>query len=177
MRPIISRHSRRCGAVTIRMMVFLAVSCCPILWLSYVYVNEKLSGGIERHADYTKVDLKAMGYFRFDDRNGTDADIPSKYRTLDGSRVMLEGYMNPLQSAGGTTSEFEFVYNLQICCFNGPPQVQERVVVHVPNYDSVPVYGKVLLQVVGTLHVHVVKDADLVQSVYTLDLEEMRPVE
>jgi hypothetical protein len=177
MQPIISRHSRRCGAVTIRMMGFLAVVSCPIVWLSYIYVSEKLNGGIERHADYTAVELKPMGDFRFDDRNGTDADIPSKYRALDGKRAMLEGFMNPLHSAGDETREFEFVYNVQICCFGAPPQVQERVYVHVPNNGSVPVYLNTFLQVIGVLHVHVVKDAGEVQSVYTLDLEQMRPVE
>jgi len=177
MQPINSRHSRRCGAVTIRMMIFVAVICFPILWLSYVYVNEKLSGGIEHYGDYTKVDLKALGYFRFDDRNGSDADIPSRWRALDGKRVVLEGFMNVRNRASGETREFEFVYNVTICCLGGPPQVQERVYVHVPGNRSVPIDSSSFLQIIGILHVHVVKDGGAVQSVYTLDLEQMRPME
>ncbi len=49
-----------------------------------------------RHAlapGYADVDLRSLGYFPFDGRSGTDADIPKRWRKLDGKRVALEGFM------------------------------------------------------------------------------------
>ena len=157
--------------VNIRLLAFLAIICTPILWGAYVGARTFFNNGVEDHGDYKKVDLKALGFFQFDQNNGTIADVPNAFRKLDGQRVMLEGFMWTPSSAA-RVKDFQFVYNVNKCCFSGPPLVQERVFVHIPNGKSLPLISD-YVRVVGTLHVDVKKNEDgVITSVYTMDLEK-----
>src|ERR1700733_1693738 len=115
--------------INVRLIVFLAIVAAPFVGFLYAFVN--YNGGIQHTRDGLLVDLKALGNFEFDQNDGTIANVPPKYRELDGKKVVLEGFMYSRLSSVGT-GNFEFVYNVQKCCFNGPPQVQERVFVMVP---------------------------------------------
>jgi hypothetical protein len=156
-----------------RLVVFVAALCIPFAWMGYTLLSESLSNGIHQHGDYTYVDLKSLGQFPFNDQTGVLTDVPKDYRQLDGKRVELKGMMWTPASAGGAVSEFQLVYNIQKCCFNGPPQVQERVFVHFHKrfnwYDQ-------LVTVTGKLHVRLKKnDMGSIYSVYDLDLEDVQP--
>jgi hypothetical protein len=166
------KHRRR-GAISFRLIIFLAIVSFPFCWFGYVILNQTLTGGIQRHGDYSEVDLKSLGNFPLDGSNGTVNDIPSRWRDLDGKRVLLEGFMYAPNAAGYQVNDFQFVYNISKCCFNGPPLVQERVFVSAPK-GGVPYYSD-LVRVVGTLHVSVVKEAGIIKSVYTLDLDKVDP--
>lgn len=163
-------HSRRRGRINARLIIFLAIVSFPFFWFAYVFVNQTLTGGIQHHGDFAEVDLKSLGNFPLDGNNGTLNDIPSRWRELDGKRVMLEGFMYAPNAAGYQVNDFQFVYNISKCCFNGPPLVQERVFVNAPK--GAPYYSD-LAKVVGTLHVTVVKEAGIIKSVYTLDMEKI----
>jgi hypothetical protein len=79
-------------------------------------------------------------------------------------------------SAADEVNNFQFVYNIQKCCFGGPPRVQERVFITVPNRGTVPYYGQ-LVRCTGTLHVGVHKnDAGVADTVYTMDLQNASPL-
>ena len=95
--------------------------------MALVFARGLYNKGIEWHGDYADVDLKAMGNFPFSPAAGTRDDVPARWRALDGKRVQLEGFMWSPVSAGTRGTEFQFVYNINICCIGGPPQVQERV--------------------------------------------------
>jgi hypothetical protein len=162
-------------SINFRLIAFLAIVAMPFLWFAYIFINQTLTGGIERGADFAKVDLKSLGYFEFDQSNGTINDVPRKWRELDGQKVQLEGFM--WASTGAQRArDFEFVYNITKCCFSGPPQVQERVYVHVPNNrPPMPLYGD-FMRITGILHVKVVNQDGVIKSVYSLDLEDAKPV-
>ncbi len=83
---------------------------------------------------------------------------------------------NP-QSAGDQANEFQFVYNVNKCCFNGPPLVQERVYAHSRN--DMPIYSMFdCAKVVGILHVRVVRHKDgSIHSVFDLDVQHVAPYE
>lgn len=152
-----------------RLFLFIAVISTPFIWATYAGARLLLNGGIEDMGSYKKVDLKALGYFNFSDINGTINDVPARYRNLDGQKVALEGFMFSQKSAL-RLHDFEFVYNRQICCFKGPPLVQERVFVHssiaLPYVDSE-------CRVVGTLHVRLEKnEVGTITSVYTMDVDK-----
>jgi hypothetical protein len=88
---------------------------------------------------------------------------------------MLQGYMYGPEDAGAKGRRFQFVYNVTKCCFSGPPQVQERVFV-VAKKD-IPIYDMyTFAEVVGTLHVRVIKDptSGKITSVYDLDCESAK---
>jgi hypothetical protein len=167
------RIHRSRGAISARLILFLAIVSFPFCWFGYVILNQTLTGGIQRHGDYSEVDLKSLGNFPLDGSNGSLNDIPSRWRDLNGKRVLLEGFMYAPNAAGYQVNDFQFVYNISKCCFNGPPQVQERVFV-TASKGAVPYYSD-LVRVVGTLHVNVAKEAGIIKSVYTLDLEKVDP--
>ena len=76
------------------------------------------------------------------------------------------------RSAAPEINDFQFVYSITKCCFNGPPLVQERVFAHTADGSRVPYYGD-LVKIVGTLHVKVEKDAGVVTSIYTIDVDNI----
>ena len=173
--PKTSRKPTLLQRLNFRMVVFLAVIGAPIGWIVYQYVAAALNGGVHQTAEGAEVDLKALGNFPFDDHAGTVANIPPKWRALDGKKVILEGFMYAGMSASDEINNFQFVYNIQKCCFGGPPRVQERVFVTVPNGGAVPYYGS-LVRCSGTLHVGVHKnDGGVTDTVFTMDLQKVTP--
>jgi hypothetical protein len=149
---------------------FLLFGC-----FGYTILSEVLTHGIHQHGDYTSVDLKSMGQFPFSEQNGLLTDVPKDYRSLDGKRVELKGKMFQLHAAGSHVLEFQLVYDIQKCCFSGPPQVQERVFVHFKNDKPIQWYDQ-LVAVTGVLHVHLKRnDQGTIVSVYDMDMENLAP--
>lgn len=141
----------------------------------YTILSDVLTHGIHQHGNYISAELKPLGQFPFDEQNGLLTDVPKDYRALDGKRVELKGMMWQLQSAGPNVAQFQLVYNIQKCCFNGPPLVQERVFVHLPRDKKIRWYDQ-LVSCVGTLHVRLKRDDQgTVRSVYDMDLDSLAP--
>lgn len=163
--------------LNIRMIVFLAVVLGLIAYPTYIYVNFLITGGIENYGNYLKVDLKALGQYPFPADNGTTADVPAKWRALDGKQVLLQGEVWAPNEAGNHMSNFELVYSIANCCFGGPPKVQERVFAHVPQEMRVPNLSYSFANVYGKLHVKVIKDHGVVTSVYNLDVTKIERID
>lgn len=160
--------------VNLRLLVLLAVISVPFLYFGYVIVNDAVTGGIRDRGDRVEVDLKRLGFFPFDPVNDTIENVPKDFRALNGKRVELVGEMWAPNEASNNVRQFELVYSIAKCCFGGPPKVQERVFVRVPDGQRVPYYrGDV--RVVGTLRVDVKKDAGTAVSLYTMDVERVEP--
>ena len=129
------------------------------------------NGGVEDHGNYKVVDLKALGNFNFDQAAGGINDVPAHFRKLDGECVQLTGFMWSPSSAA-QLKDFQFVYNVAKCCFNGPPLVQERVFAHIlPGSRPLP-YVDNYVKLTGVIHVDVKKQDGVITSVYTLDVEK-----
>ncbi|MDB5329785.1 MAG: hypothetical protein JWP03_936 [Phycisphaerales bacterium] len=159
-----------------RLAIMLAVLGLAFVYLLYLPIHAQLSKGLEHHSGYDAVDLKELGNFVFDQNNGTVDDVPKRWRELDGKRVVLEGFMFDVQAAGPRLGKFQFVYNIQKCCFNGPPLVQERVFAHVPKSHEVE-WVDGFTRLTGVLHVKVKKSDDgTITSVYTVDVEKAEPI-
>jgi len=162
--------------VNLRMLVFVGVVLFLLGWPTYTFLSESLTGGIHNRGSYSEVDLKAMGQFDFSPTGGTMADVPPKYRALDGHKVLLEGEIYNPTSAGNDLTDFQLVYSIQKCCFNGPPRVQERIFCSVPR-GSLKYGGGIYHKVIGTLHVTCKQDpktGDVVE-VYHLDADNVEP--
>jgi hypothetical protein len=159
-----------------RMIFFIAFVLLLVGYPVYWLVKMQVTGGVEKVAGgYTYVDLKAMSTFTFDQANGTIDDIPAKWRALDGAKVVLHGEMWQPTGAGPTVENFELVYSIAKCCFSGPPQIQHFV--HAKAKPGAKLgYYQGTVEVKGTLHVNVKKDAGAVTSVYQLDVESVTPV-
>jgi len=144
------------------------VLCYPI----YYVLDAAVTHGIHHRGQLLDVDMKAMSDFNLDQINGMTTDIPSFYRALDGKRVELAGEMWVPGSAGGPVDQFDLVYSIMNCCFNGPPRVQHFVKATVLPGHRVE-YTRGIVNVIGTLHVGVEKVGSQIGSVYRLDVEQV----
>lgn len=161
--------------VNVRLMVFLAVIAVPFLLIAGLFIRNAMSGGVIDRGGYKDVDLKALGNFPFSNLGGTIQDVPEQFRKLDGQKVRLTGFMYSPEAAGDYGNRFEFVYNVNKCCFNGPPQVHERVFCKAKRGS--PIFENwVFVETIGTLHVRLVRDPEtqVIKSVYDLDVETVR---
>src|ERR1035441_1371618 len=89
--PYTQLRPRQPKRLNLRLIIFLAaVSAIPLLLVAG-YINYELRAGIQHSGNLDIVDLKALGFFPFDQQNGTINEVPHKWRALDGKRVQLEG--------------------------------------------------------------------------------------
>lgn len=136
-----------------------------------------IQGGVVSAGDHYKVELKQMSSFEMDQVSGTVADVPPRFRELDGKRVILEGEVAPTAEGADKIRSFLLCYSVQQCCFTGPPKAQHFVKCSSPTGRLVPNYYRSgTIRVSGTLHVKVIKDAGAIQSVFQLDLDRIEPV-
>lgn len=158
-----------------RIFLFALVALALIAFPAYVFIDEKLSGGIKPHGDVLQVNLKAMSTFDFDQQDGKLQDVPQKWRDLDGKRIEVEGEMYQPAEAGGRIAAFDLVYSIANCCFTSAPQIQHFVKARVKDGAEVDMYSG-LVRVVGTLHVKVVKSEGKIVQVYALEVESVKKV-
>jgi len=158
-----------------RVIIFVGVIALLVGYPVYVLVREQVSGGVRSAGGgYTQVNLKALGNFEFDNSNGTINDVPAKWRELDGKKLVLEGEIYAPNEASDEIHRFELVYNIQKCCFNGPPKVQERVFCIVPDGKTAQ-YVSGTARVKGTLHINVKSDMGKINALYVLDVHSVEP--
>ena len=133
-------------------------------------------GGIVDRGDYVEVDLKAMSTFEMDQSNATLADIPEKYRNLDGKKVLLQGEVAPTTFSSGGGNNFSLCYSVAKCCFGGPPKVQHFIDCRIPDgksFGALNTDGQI--KVFGTFRVEVRKSGDKIQSVFHMDVQRIEP--
>jgi hypothetical protein len=145
--------------------------------LGYTIFSEVIHNGIHQRGDVAVVNLKALGQFPFDDQTGKATDVPRDFRALDGKKVALQGFMFVPNSAGPSVSQCQLVWNVQKCCFGGPPLVQERVYLEAPADHKIARYDMyTLVNVTGTLRVKIEKnDQGTVTCVYKMVPDDVTP--
>jgi hypothetical protein len=167
--------------LNLRVLIFAGLVFLLLVWPIYMLVRNTLSHGIIDRGSYKEVNLKALGNFPLIPAKGTMNDVPERFRALDGRRVQLEGLVGPpLNDASRHPGQFQFVYNIQICCFGGPPYPQERVFCKPASGCADNVYADPggSYRMVGILHVNVQKDeTGNISSVYTMDVEKSDPIQ
>ena len=161
-----------------RLLVFVGFFLVIFGSMGYMIISDKINNGIHIRGDVAEVNLKALGQFPFDDQNGRVTDVPKDFRGLDGKRVALRGYMVVMNSAGADASECQLVWNVQKCCFGGPPLVQERVFLVAPADRKIARYDMyTLVNVTGTLQVKLERNnTGTVTAVYKMIPDAVTPV-
>src|SRR5687767_10079326 len=157
--------------INLRMVVFLGVLAAGFLALLWMIINPK---NIAWEGNYYAVDLKWMGNFPFNASRDDERAIPPDVLGLNGKKVKFEGEMFAPNGARDVDS-FQLVYSIVECCMGGPPKVQERVFAYAPPGKTVPNYSGRQVTVIGTLHVDVKQDNGEAVSVFTMDVDEIRP--
>lgn len=136
-----------------------------------------IQGGVVNAGDHYKVELKQMSNFEMSQDQGTIADVPERFRKLDGQKVLLEGEVAPVgDTAGSKVDRFTICYSVAKCCVGGPPKVQHFVDCRVPGGKQVTNYlGAPGVRVFGTLHVKVIRNDTGIDSVFQMDVERVEP--
>ena len=158
-----------------RIVLFSSLLVLIVGTPAYVYLKAATSGGISQHGDLVEVDIYAMSSFEFDPNNGTTADVPKRYRDLDGKRVLLRGEMWEPRSAAGQVKSFDLVYSIARCCI-GPAQKVQHFIRSTTQKGRTIEFHSGQVNVVGILHVNVVRTEGYIQSVYQLEVETVDPV-
>jgi hypothetical protein len=162
--------------INFRMLFFIATIAVIVGYPVYVLVDTQLSRGIkDAGGGYLEVNLKSMSTFSFDQVNGNLEEIPEHYRALDGKKVVLKGEMWSPMGAGDEVDSFVLVYSIAKCCISGKPLVQHLVISKPMPGRRIAFYSG-LVEARGVLHVEVKKNAEGVESIYTFDVESVRPV-
>jgi hypothetical protein len=174
--PVIDYGTKRplSDRINFRLLTIVAIFSLLVGIPVYNFIKIQVTHGIERDGNLFRVDLKKMGYFPFDEMTGTLNDVPPDFQKLDGKEVALEGFMFDPNGAGTQVHAFQLVYNIQKCCFSGPPKVQERVfAISRAGVD----YSNEEIRAVGTLHVKLEKDeTGKILAVYTMDVKRVEPL-
>jgi len=163
-----------------RILVFIAVVFVPIVMVFGWWLDEYVSGGIHDYGAYKEVDLKAMSSFDMDQMTATENEIPAKWRSLDGDKILAVGEMWAPRSASNSDrlDYFQLVYSKTKCCFSGPPLAQ-----HFVDCDVLPIakayYYDVPVRVWGTEHTRIRRDAQtgVIKSIYHFDVDKIEPID
>jgi hypothetical protein len=164
------------------MLIRIGVVGCIVLGLvGYalkVTYESVIQGGVVSAGDHFKVELKQMSNFEMDQTMGGVADVPERYRQLDGKKVILEGEVAPAGTfSGDTVKQFSLCYSVAKCCYGGPPKVQHFVACKAANGKPMPNFeGAGMIRVYGTLHVKAIKGEGKIESVFQMDVERIEPV-
>ncbi len=101
-----------------------------------------------------------------------DEQIPQAVRKLNGSKVIVTGFMLPMQMNGGQVSEFLLLRDQTMCCFGEQPQMNEWIVVRMAKPGQyVPDVPK---SFEGSLKVGAIEENGYMSGIYLL--ENARPV-
>lgn len=145
-----------------------------VLYPLFDAVDSAIPHHAELRGNLWVCDLKTLSNFDFDQVNGKTEDIPKEFRDLDGKRVQVTGQMWAPFRADGRVHDFDLVYSIASCCFSGPPRLQHIVKAKAPQGVTFP-YSAGRVVVTGTLHVGVQRDGEVIDSIYRMDVESVRP--
>ena len=165
----------RSGRVHPRLVVFFAIIVAPVAWLTYTLISFSATGGVQRADGVVEVDLRALGHITFNNMSGTLADIPARYRALEGKRVLLTGYMVSPETPGEKIRKFEFLYDRNIGAFGGLPTVPDRVLGTCLGQNTVLYEYGPLMKLTGVFHLKINRDpkSGRIVSIYQLDVEDV----
>jgi hypothetical protein len=104
-----------------------------------------------------------------------DDQIPAEVKGWSGKKAMITGFMLPTKIENGKTTEFLLMANQMACCFGTVPNMNEWVVVRMP--QGVAVTQDVPISFYGTLKVGALYDNGYMTGIYVMDAERMGAVQ
>ncbi len=98
--------------------------------------------------------------------------IPSDVRALDNHLVAVRGFLLPLRTNNGLTSEFLLMRNQNMCCFGTVPKINEWISVRLKGEGVKPVMDQPIT-VLGKLHVGDIRENGFLVGIYQLQAESV----
>jgi hypothetical protein len=100
--------------------------------------------------------------------------IPERIRGLDGKKVLIVGFMVPIDvDRRGNVTSFALTQNQSFCCYGIPPGLTELVVVDMAEGKSAPYSYDIPVGVYGTMNVGEEIDDGYILSLYRVIATEV----
>lgn len=96
--------------------------------------------------------------------------VPEHVRAFDGRRVLLTGYLLPLQVENGVSKKFILMKDVTTCCYGATPSMNDYVIVTMKG-AGVKIVQDVPTQLTGVLRIEQKYDEGYVVSLYTMEGE------
>jgi hypothetical protein len=100
------------------------------------------------------------------------AQIPSGVRALDGSKIVIEGFLLPVRMNDGLAVEFLLMRNQSMCCYGVAPKINEWMTVAVKGQGVKPVMDQPIA-VAGVLRVGPILENGSLAGIYRLDADKV----
>ncbi len=100
-----------------------------------------------------------------------EEQIPPGVKALHGRKVVITGYMVPVRMDKGLVTEFLLMRNTLACCFGGVPNMNEWLVVKMPN--GVAPLLDTPLHLEGTLKVAAIFENGYLTGLYEMAAERL----
>ncbi len=144
----------------------------PPLTLPTAQVNGHLDVGFDFLGGYEfKLTKEQAAAFAAEDQAAlaaVESQIPELVRRLDGTKVLVGGFMLPMKMEGTLTTEFLLVANSMLCCYGVVPPMNQWITVKMEKQGLKP-QQDVPLQVFGTLRVRPRVENGALTAIYHLD--------
>jgi hypothetical protein len=97
--------------------------------------------------------------------------VPAWVRTYDNQRVVLTGYMMPLQIENGRSKKFVMMRDVTTCCYGAVPNMNDYLVVTMKG-AGIEVVQDVPVELLGTFRVDHRYEDGYVVSLFVMDGEK-----
>jgi len=97
--------------------------------------------------------------------------VPSWVRVFDAKRIVLTGYLMPLQVENGLAKKFVMMKDVTTCCYGAVPNMNDYVVVTMKG-EGVKAVQDVPVALIGTFHIAQKYENGYVTSLFQLDGEK-----
>ena len=97
--------------------------------------------------------------------------VPDRIRIYDNQRVLIAGYMMPLQIENGRSKKFVMMKDVSTCCYGAVPNMNDYLIVTMKG-DGVEVVQDVPVELIGIFHVDQRYDGGYVVSLFVMDGEK-----
>lgn len=105
------------------------------------------------------------------------SEIPAEIKALDGAKVVVGGYMVPIEIRSGKVRSFLLVRNQLACCFGMPSSPNEWIDVRMAADKVTKYIADVPIAVKGTLEVGEKKTQDgVVLSIYRMEATDIHAI-
>jgi len=101
-----------------------------------------------------------------------ELQIPASVQSLDGSKVVVEGFLLPVRMNNGLAVEFLLMRNQSMCCYGVPPKINEWITVQVAGQGVKPIMDQPIA-VAGVLHVGPILENGALAGIYRLDADKI----
>jgi hypothetical protein len=126
---------------------------------------------------YRNITFSVLGGFDFalapaETAASANAQIPAGVRSLDGGKVVIEGFLLPVKMNNGLAVEFLLMRNQSMCCYGVAPKINEWITVQVRGQGVKPVMDQPIA-VAGVLHVGPILENGSLAGIYRLEADKI----